>query len=124
MSALGRIRSVLVAAAVGVLAVPAVPAGGAEGTQIADSIVGFTFTFGTPALYAPAEAVRVEVGTTIVWTNLDPVGHDVTFEDGEMEAYLKTGESAQRTFSKRGRYVFHCHTHAEVLLMHGLVYVE
>ena len=124
MSALGKIRSVLAAAAVGVLAIPAVPAGGAEGTQIHDPIVGFTFAVGTPALYAPAEAVRIGVGTTIVWTNLDPVGHDVTFEDGSMEVYLDTGESTQRTFDKPGRYPFHCHTHADVPIMYGLVYVE
>lgn len=124
MNALGRIRSVLVVAAVATLGVPAVPAGGAEGTTIQDPIVGFTFAVGTPALYAPAEAVRIDVGTTIVWTNLDPVGHDVSFEDGSMEVYLDTGESTQRTFDQPGRYPFHCHTHADVPIMYGLVYVE
>ena len=123
MSVLGRISSVLAVAAVASLGVPAVPAGGAEGTTIQDPIVGFTFAFGTPALYAPAEALRVDVGTTIVWTNLDPVGHDVSFEDG-WEAYMETTESSQRTFDKPGRYAFHCHTHADIPIMYGLVYVE
>lgn len=123
MSALGRTRSVLAAAAMAVLALPAGPAGGAEGTVVNDPIVGFTYAFGTPALYAPAEALRVDVGTTIVWTNLDPVGHDVSFEDG-WEAYMDTAESSQRTFDKPGRYAFHCHTHADIPIMYGLVYVE
>ena len=124
MRALVRIRFVMAAAAVATLAVPAAPGGAAEGAQVADPIVGFTFVVGTPALYAPAQALRVDVGTTMVWTNLDPVGHDVSFDDGEMEVYLDIGESAQRTFTKPGRYAFHCHTHHDVPLMHGLVYVE
>jgi plastocyanin len=124
VSAFGRIRSAAVFAAIGTLALPAVPAGGAEGATINDPIVGFTYGFGTPALYAPAQAIRVEVGTTIRWTNFDPVAHDVTFEDGSSQVFLKTGESTERTFDTRGRYAFHCHTHADIPIMYGLVYVD
>lgn len=126
MSASAKLRSAVAAAAVALLAAPAapVPAGAAEGMEVADPIIGFTFAVGTPALYTPSEALRIKAGTTVVWTNLDPVGHDVSFEDGEMAPYLETGESAQRTFTKPGRYPFHCHTHHDVPLMHGLVYVE
>lgn len=97
----------------------------AEGSRVEDPIVGFTFVVGAPNLYAQAPApLRIKVGDTMVWTNRDPVPHDVSFETIPFADYLPPGESAELTFTEPGQFKFHCHAHAEYPNMYGLVFVE
>lgn len=117
-------RPTLAVAAAATLAVPAPVAAAAPGVRQPDPIAGFTFTAGAAGLYAPGQPLRIRAGTTVVWTNLDPVPHDVTFETGMFAAYLRAGESAEHTFRLPGRYLYHCYEHHEFPGMHGLVYVE
>jgi plastocyanin len=59
--------------------------------------------------------VEVEVGTTIVWRNRDPLAHSVTsdsslFDSGE----LKPEASWSHTFSTPGTYSYHCTPHPQM----------
>jgi hypothetical protein len=95
------------------------------GGRVDDPIVGFTFLRGTAALQAPqVEVLRLRTGDTVVWTNLDPVAHDVTFQELEFERYLRnTGDTAELTFDQPGRFTYVCAQHAEIAGMNGVVYV-
>jgi len=121
-------RAGCLAAAGIVLAAAVLPAFRAAADEassaVQDPIAGFTFAAGTPARYAPGEPLRIRRGQTVVWTNLDPVPHDVSFTDGAFGAYLPAGASTQRTFDQPGRFAFACLQHEEFPSMHGLVYVE
>ena len=68
-------------------------------------------------------AIKVKVGTTVTWTNTDPVRHNIVADDGGMpngELFGK-GETYSYTFSKAGTFKYHCAPHA---YMHGTVIVE
>jgi len=64
--------------------------------------------------------VEVEVGTTIVWRNRDPLAHSVTsdsslFDSGE----LKPEASWSHTFTAPGTFSYHCtpHPHMKALVV-------
>jgi plastocyanin len=62
-------------------------------------------------VYQPA-VLSVPVGTTVVWTNLDPVPHTVTDYDGAYDS----GDFAERetfsmTFNTPGVYEYYCVPH-------------
>ena len=63
--------------------------------------------------FSPTPLV-VPVGTTVVWTNYDAVGHDVT-GDGEFapvqSPLLGRNQSWEYTFTKPGTYRYHCAPH-------------
>lgn len=68
-------------------------------------------------------AIKVKVGTTVTWTNTDPVRHNVVADDGGMpngELFGK-GETYTYTFTKAGTFKYHCTPHP---YMHGTVVVE
>lgn len=65
------------------------------------SIVDFTFT--------PAN-MTVEEGTTVVWTNLDPVDHTVTAETFS-SGTLEPGDSFSFDFEEVGEYEYTCSFH-------------
>ena len=69
--------------------------------------------------FAP-DAIVVEVGTTVTWTNSDNFTHSVQF-DGEASPGLvmAPGEGAQRTFATAGTFAYECAFHAQD--MHGTV---
>ncbi|MGH2599905.1 MAG: cupredoxin domain-containing protein [Acidimicrobiia bacterium] len=114
-----------IACALGVVALSAVPATEASAARrVPDPIVGFTFAAGTPSLYAPGQPLRIRTGDVVVWTNLDPVGHDVSFDVLDFNPQLGPGESAELAFTRPGHYTYHCHEHHEIPSMHGLVYVS
>jgi amicyanin len=73
--------------------------------------------------YQPAE-VRVKVGDTVVWTQVDSVQHTVTIVSGpEMfsSALLNAGETYSHTFTQPGTYEYKCNPHPN---MRGRVIVE
>jgi plastocyanin len=78
--------------------------------------------------------IEVKAGTTVTWTNNDPLPHTVTstrsddvdsatsglFDSGT----LQTGESFSYTFTKAGDYPYECTIHASMPSMHGKVEVK
>ncbi len=68
------------------------------------SITDFTFT--------PAN-MTVKKGTTVVWTNMDPVDHTVT-ADTFSSSTLESGDSYTYTFDTAGEYPYSCAFHPQM----------
>jgi plastocyanin len=62
--------------------------------------------------FSPA-SLTVAVGTTVTWTNKDSVGHTVTSDTGAWpdSGVVDTGKSFSFTFSKAGKFTYHCSIH-------------
>jgi amicyanin len=62
--------------------------------------------------FSPA-SIKVTVGTTVTWTNQDPVDHTVTVDNGNgpMSMLISRGQSFSYTFGKAGTYSYHCTPH-------------
>ncbi|MGH7605788.1 MAG: cupredoxin domain-containing protein [Gemmatimonadales bacterium] len=87
-------------------------AGAAEGPVTPAEIRGMAFT---PRLEIPA-------GTTIAWTNHDPVVHTITADDGSWDSGpIEPGATWRRTFERAGDYSYHCTPHP---YMRGAVVVR
>ena len=66
--------------------------------------------------FAPA-SLTVTAGTTVTWTNLDSVGHDVTVTRGPAlfhSPMLSQGQSWSYTFSAAGPYSYICSVHPDM----------
>lgn len=75
--------------------------------------------------YDPA-AIRVDVGTTVIWEWTGVGGaHDVIEDDGAFESELQTAEGAtfEHTFDADGVYRYYCSPHI-AMGMKGAVVVE
>lgn len=65
--------------------------------------------------YSPS-AITVKKGTTVTWTNNDPIEHDIV-PDSPSDAFkgsdglLANGESYSFTFDTVGTYTYHCTPH-------------
>jgi len=71
--------------------------------------------------YQPTK-LEIPVGTTVTWTNRDPVDHDADGADGGWDGpVLGEGESWSRTFASAGQFLVTCSIHP---YMQGLVTVE
>jgi plastocyanin len=56
--------------------------------------------------------LEVAAGTTITWTNNDPVAHTVTADDGTWDSgEIEPGKTWSRTFPQAGEFAFHCTPH-------------
>ena len=60
--------------------------------------------------FTPA-SVTVAVGDTVVWTNYDPVEHNVHIVNGQAGPLFGEGETYARTFTEPGRYAYFCDPH-------------
>lgn len=69
------------------------------------------------------ETVTVRVGTTVTWTNDDPMAHTVTADTAGLFASKQffTGETFRYTFTKAGTYTYHCAVHPS---MKGTIIVQ
>lgn len=57
-------------------------------------------------------ALEIDSGTTVVWTNEDPLAHTVTADDGSFDSgIIEPGNSWIHTFSRPGTYPYHCTPH-------------
>ena len=63
------------------------------------------------------QSLKIPVGTTVTWTNLDRVAHSVESGNSEVLAgvfgsgLLDYGESYSYTFNQPGTYTYHCGPH-------------
>lgn len=93
---------------------PAAPVSASSG-QIAVSIHNFAFG---------PQSITVHVGTAVTWTNQDPqpTHHTATADGGAFSTgSLAPGQSGAFTFTKPGRYAYHCAIHN---YMTGVIVVE
>lgn len=66
--------------------------------------------------------LEVAAGTTVEWTNNDPLAHSVTATDGSFDSGLiQPGQTWRHTFTTAGTYEFHCTPHP---FMKGTVVVR
>ncbi|MCL6524645.1 MAG: cupredoxin family copper-binding protein [Thermoflavifilum sp.] len=87
------------------------PPGGSTGNTI--SIYGYAFS--------PA-SLTVTKGTTVKWTNNDPVTHTVTDDNGKFDSgNLTSGKTYSYTFNDTGTYHYHCSIHTN---MKGTITVQ
>ena len=59
--------------------------------------------------------LRVPVGTTITWKNLDPIGHTATADEGAFGSpVLGRDEEWSLTFTEPGIYTYFCVPHPQM----------
>ncbi len=64
-----------------------------------------TMTFGPKRL-------EIAVGTTVRWTNNDPLVHTITADDGSWDSGpIEPGKTWTHTFTQAGEFAFHCTPH-------------
>lgn len=66
--------------------------------------------------------MQIEVGTTVVWSNTDPLAHTVTAVDKSFNSGLvDPGKTFRHTFTKAGTYTYYCMPHP---FMKGVIVVK
>ena len=74
------------------------------------------------AFVFPSEKLTVSAGTTVTWTNLDPVAHTVTDVNGLWDSGLFEQDGTySKTFETPGAYTYYCIPHP---MMIGIVEVQ
>jgi len=63
--------------------------------------------------YTP-NPIKIQQGTTVIWTNKDTIGHTVTSDVGKFlnSVLLEEGDTYKKTFDKKGRYKYYCTVHS------------
>jgi plastocyanin len=91
---------------------PVTPAVVQPATTAAVSISGYAFHPAT---------LKIEVGTTVKWTNKQNIDHTVTANNGSFTSgHLAPGQSFSHTFKSTGKFPYHCMIHT---FMKGTVIV-
>jgi plastocyanin len=69
------------------------------------------------------DKVTIKTGQTVVWTNEDSVGHDVTADDFKSgdPGGIENGQTFQHKFPKKGTFKYQCSVHPG---MEGTVVVK
>jgi plastocyanin len=66
--------------------------------------------------------MTITAGTTITWTNTDPVPHTITADDGSWNSgVIEPGKTWRRRFDRPGTFSFHCTPHP---FMKGVIVVR
>lgn len=60
------------------------------------------------------DAVNVDQGATVTWTNDDDVAHTATAQDGSFDVSLSPGGSGSHTFDEPGTYTYVCSLHPQM----------
>ncbi len=59
------------------------------------------------------KTLKIAAGTTVRWSNRDPLTHTVTANDGSFSSpFLYKGHAWSRVFRKPGTYAYHCKIHS------------
>jgi plastocyanin len=103
---------------------PVSPTGGAAAMAGADAVANVA-SAGTAVTIADSKyqpkTLRTKVGTTVKWSNEDPLAHTVSADDNSFtSAFLTKGHSYKHAFTKAGKYPYHCKIHP---YMTGMVIV-
>jgi plastocyanin len=70
--------------------------------------------------FSPA-TITVKAGSTVVWTNVDSIQHDITFDGGDIASDdLNHNDTFSHTFPTAGTFHYICSIHP---FMHGTVIV-
>jgi len=81
-------------------------------TTGAASLMGDTVFVDIKSLAYKKDHLDVDVGTTVVWRNMDPVQHSVIADDGSFDSGLvDPGKSFAVTFTAAGVHAYHCMPH-------------
>jgi len=79
----------------------AAAAQGGEGAAVAMKAVAFV-----------PSRIEITAGTTVTWTNNDPLVHTVTADDGSFDSgQIEPTKTFSRTFTQPGEYAVHCTPH-------------
>jgi plastocyanin len=71
--------------------------------------------------FAP-NRIEIAAGTTVTWTNTDPLVHTITADDKSWDSgAIEPGNTWSHTFTQPGEYSFHCTPHP---FMKGVVVVR
>jgi plastocyanin len=71
--------------------------------------------------FAP-NRIEIAAGTTVTWTNTDPLVHTITADDKSWDSgAIEPGKTWSHTFTQPGEYSFHCTPHP---FMKGFVVVR
>ena len=101
---------------------PGAPAAGAPGHVATGEVTGTLLKSGMRAMQFTNQTIEITVGTTIEWTNDDPVPHTVTADDGSFDSgSMDAGQVWRYTFTQAGTYPFHCTPHP---FMKGTIVVK
>jgi plastocyanin len=86
------------------------------------TVDGPVFRTGMRNLAFQNGTIEIPAGTTVEWTNHDPLAHSVTADGGTFSSGLvQPGRSFRHTFTQPGSYSFHCTPHP---FMKGTVVVR
>jgi plastocyanin len=56
--------------------------------------------------------LEISAGTTVTWTNNDPLVHTVTADDKSWDSGpIEPGQSWSHTFAQAGEFAYHCTPH-------------
>ena len=68
-----------------------------------------------PGMSFPA-TITVKVGSTVTWTNNDPMAHTVTSDDGTSfnSGSIDYGKSFSYTANTVGSFAYHCNFHSNM----------
>ena len=81
---------------------PSIPTS-SPSAQVMVSISGFAFQ---------SANLTVKAGTTVTWTNKDPMAHTVTADDGSFDSgTMKTDATYSHAFTKAGTFSYYCSPH-------------
>jgi plastocyanin len=90
--------------------------------QSSAGATGRAFKAGMKSLSFQPNRIEITVGTTVAWTNGDPLEHSVTAVDRSFDSGLiASGTTWRYTFTKPGTYQFFCQPHP---FMKGVVIVK
>jgi plastocyanin len=94
---------------------------GAAGAAAAQSGAGAAKAEMRTMVFAPSR-MEITAGTTVVWTNNDPLVHTITADDGSWDSgAIEPGKTWSHTYSQPGEYAFHCTPHP---FMKGVIVVR
>lgn len=94
-----------------VVALAAVALAGCSAGATADASPVATTSVDLPKSYRfVPEAIVVDAGATVTWTNHDDFTHNVSFPD-EAPLVMKPGESVTRSFPTAGTFDYVCSLH-------------
>ncbi|HWK88361.1 MAG TPA: cupredoxin family copper-binding protein, partial [Longimicrobium sp.] len=101
---------------------PAPPAAGVTPSADPGAASGPVVRAGMRNMAFAPPRIEITAGTTVTWTNNDPLAHSVTAADGGFDSGLiQPGASWSRTFTAPGTYDYHCTPHP---FMKGVVIVR